>query len=103
MAPHPRLRPLLQRAARHDDGPHPDHLQNGRAAPRGCVMPDSLSTALPAAVAPHPGTQPAEPFRTAAGGRIDRGSPVRFRFDGTTYSGLAGDTLASALLANGVH
>ncbi|MDR3506854.1 MAG: sarcosine oxidase subunit alpha family protein [Caulobacteraceae bacterium] len=42
------------------------------------------------------------PFRTAAGGRHDRGRPVSFSFDGKTYQGFAGDTLASALLANGV-
>src|SRR3954451_24056815 len=42
-------------------------------------------------------------FRTAAGGRIDRTRPLRFTFDGRTYGGFAGDTLASALLANGVH
>ncbi|HRK23423.1 MAG TPA: sarcosine oxidase subunit alpha family protein [Beijerinckiaceae bacterium] len=42
-------------------------------------------------------------FRTAAGGRIDRTSPLRFSFDGLTYRGFKGDTLASALLANGVH
>ena len=36
------------------------------------------------------------------GGRIDRSRPVRFTFDGVSYSGYAGDTLASALLANGV-
>ena len=41
--------------------------------------------------------------RTPAGGRIDRSRPVRFTFDGRSYSGYAGDTLASALLANGVH
>ena len=35
--------------------------------------------------------------------RIDRGKPVSFTFDGRTYGGFAGDTLASALLANGVH
>ena len=35
--------------------------------------------------------------------RIDRSAPVTFTFDGQTYSGFAGDTLASALLANGVH
>ncbi|EEW24547.1 sarcosine oxidase subunit alpha family protein [Rhodobacter ferrooxidans] len=35
-------------------------------------------------------------------GLIDRGSPVRFRFDGVEYDGFRGDTLASALLANGV-
>jgi sarcosine oxidase subunit alpha len=42
-------------------------------------------------------------MRTAAGGRIDRTRPLRFTFDGASYEGLAGDTLASALLANGVH
>lgn len=42
-------------------------------------------------------------FRTARGGRVDRARPLRFRFDGRAYEGLAGDTLASALLANGVH
>ncbi|HTT01979.1 MAG TPA: sarcosine oxidase subunit alpha family protein [Steroidobacteraceae bacterium] len=42
-------------------------------------------------------------LRLAAGGRIDRTRPLRFRFDGRTYDGLQGDTLASALLANGVH
>jgi sarcosine oxidase subunit alpha len=42
-------------------------------------------------------------FRTARGGRVDRARPLRFRFDGKAFEGLAGDTLASALLANGVH
>ena len=40
--------------------------------------------------------------RLASGGRIDRSQKLSFSFDGTTYSGYAGDTLASALLANGV-
>jgi sarcosine oxidase subunit alpha len=42
-------------------------------------------------------------FRTSSGGRIDRSKPLEFAFDGVRYVGLAGDTLASALLANGVH
>jgi sarcosine oxidase subunit alpha len=42
-------------------------------------------------------------LRTASGGRVDRTRKLRFTFDGTAYEGLAGDTLASALLANGVH
>jgi sarcosine oxidase subunit alpha len=42
-------------------------------------------------------------FRTAGGGRIDRTQPLRFSFDGKWYQGYGGDTLASALLANGVH
>jgi sarcosine oxidase subunit alpha len=43
-----------------------------------------------------------QPRRLDKGGRIDRSRPLRFRFDGKTYSGFAGDTLASALLANDV-
>jgi len=41
--------------------------------------------------------------RLASGGRIDRTRPLGFTFDGARYQGYAGDTLASALLANGVH
>jgi sarcosine oxidase subunit alpha len=43
-----------------------------------------------------------QPQRLPDGGRIDRSQPLRFRFDGRRYEGYAGDTLASALLANGV-
>ncbi|WP_213880434.1 2Fe-2S iron-sulfur cluster-binding protein [Pseudomonas sp. dw_358] len=32
---------------------------------------------------------------------IDRGQPLHFSFDGTDYQGVQGDTIASALLANG--
>ncbi|MCV2864569.1 sarcosine oxidase subunit alpha family protein [Albidovulum sediminicola] len=39
--------------------------------------------------------------RLDAGGRIDRTCPVSFRWDGLTYHGFNGDTLASALMANG--
>ena len=42
-------------------------------------------------------------MRTARGGRIDRSRPLQFTFDGVSYGGFAGDTLASALLANDVH
>jgi len=38
-----------------------------------------------------------------AGGQIDRSKTVRFTFDGLPYQGHPGDTLASALLANGVR
>lgn len=41
--------------------------------------------------------------RLAAGGHIDRAHPTTFTFDGRTLHGYAGDTLASALLANGVR
>lgn len=39
--------------------------------------------------------------RMSAGGRINRAIPVTFTFNGKTYQGFEGDTLASALLANG--
>jgi sarcosine oxidase subunit alpha len=42
-------------------------------------------------------------FRIAHGGRIDRDNQLKFSFNGKTYTGQAGDTLASALLANGIH
>lgn len=45
----------------------------------------------------------AQPFRLADGGRIDRSKPLTFKFDGKSYKGFAGDTLASALLAHGRH
>ena len=41
--------------------------------------------------------------RLPHGGRVDRASPLTFTFNGRTYQGYQGDTLASALLANGVH
>ena len=37
-----------------------------------------------------------------AGSRIDRSRPVTFEFEGRPYEGYAGDTIASALAANGV-
>jgi sarcosine oxidase subunit alpha len=40
--------------------------------------------------------------RLKSGGLIDRARPIQFRFDGRAMSGFAGDTLASALIANGV-
>ncbi|MFJ2007253.1 sarcosine oxidase subunit alpha family protein [Streptomyces chartreusis] len=42
------------------------------------------------------------PFRHPTRGRIHRDEPLTFTFDGTEYQGFRGDTLASALLANGV-
>jgi sarcosine oxidase, subunit alpha len=36
-------------------------------------------------------------------GRVDRTRPVRFTFDGRALTGFHGDTLASALLRNGIH
>lgn len=43
------------------------------------------------------------PRRSTEGSRIDRGRTIRFSFDGKSYHGHPGDTLASALMANGVR
>ncbi|MBX2883955.1 MAG: sarcosine oxidase subunit alpha family protein [Granulosicoccus sp.] len=40
--------------------------------------------------------------RLGTGGRINRGKTLNFRYDNKSYQGFEGDTLASALLANGV-
>ncbi|WP_308465510.1 sarcosine oxidase subunit alpha family protein [Rathayibacter soli] len=42
------------------------------------------------------------PRRLQTGGRIDRSTQLRFTVDGRPFSGHPGDTVASALLANGV-
>ncbi|TGU42016.1 hypothetical protein EN795_35905, partial [bacterium M00.F.Ca.ET.152.01.1.1] len=43
----------------------------------------------------------AQSNRLVTGGLIDRAAPLNFAFDGKTMTGFAGDTLASALVANG--
>ena len=43
------------------------------------------------------------PFRTSQGGRIARDTTLTFTFNDRELTGHVGDTLASALLANGVH
>ena len=40
-------------------------------------------------------------YRLARGGAVDRGARIPFTWDGRRMTGLAGDTLASALMANG--
>ncbi len=43
-----------------------------------------------------------KPYRLATGGRlIDRATKIHFSFDGKPMTGFAGDTVASAVLANG--
>ena len=49
------------------------------------------------------GTPMSQPARLPTGGEIDRARPREFRFDGRPLTGFAGDTVASALIANGVH
>ena len=42
-------------------------------------------------------------YRLDSGGRIDRSRRLDFTFDGEAFGGHPGDTLASALTANGVR
>jgi sarcosine oxidase subunit alpha len=42
-------------------------------------------------------------FRVSGRGRVDHTQPIQFTFDGKKIKGFKGDTVASALLANGIH
>ena len=42
-------------------------------------------------------------FRIENGGLINREKKISFKFNNKSYFGYEGDTLASALIANGVH
>jgi len=42
-------------------------------------------------------------FRLSSGGQINRSESISFKFNGRILYGYKGDTLASALLANGIH
>ena len=44
-----------------------------------------------------------ENFRLEKGGLINRNKKISFKFNGKKYFGYEGDTIASALIANGVH
>ncbi|MCF3130144.1 sarcosine oxidase subunit alpha family protein [Streptomyces olivochromogenes] len=75
----------------------PEEPQAGPAAepPAGVQKADPL-------VSGASGVGEDQPFRLPTRGRIHRDAPLTFTFDGTEYQGYRGDTLASALLANGV-
>src|SRR5206468_3246653 len=76
---------LVQPDARYRLAPDPGRLSDRRGAT------GSRSAAV------------TQPFRLPRGGHIDREQVLHFRFDGREYEGHPGDTLASALLANGVR
>ena len=42
-------------------------------------------------------------YRLSSGGQINRSETISFKFNGKAFYGFKGDTLASALLANGIH
>ncbi|BBC29839.1 Ferredoxin [Streptomyces graminofaciens] len=99
-------------------GPSTVTSQPGPAQPAGPALADEavqaesggLGAAAPrdgtgrggGGAAPVSGSAASHPFRHPTHGRVDRDTPLTFTFDGTAYQGYRGDTLASALLANGV-
>ncbi len=42
-------------------------------------------------------------FRLPSGGQVNKAEKISFKFNGKIFLGFKGDTLASALLANGIH
>ncbi|WP_406438803.1 sarcosine oxidase subunit alpha family protein [Streptomyces sp. NBC_01613] len=95
----PRPESVESRTATSEPSPAPS------ARPASADEAPSGPTGGPEAEPPVTGTDGAgdnQPFRLRTRGRIDRDAPLTFVFDGTEYQGYRGDTLASALLANGV-
>jgi sarcosine oxidase subunit alpha len=97
--------------ARHGVLPDPNDAGSSRELEDKSARAEGSSTAEPANRAPAvnpvvPGRarvrEADQPFRLPSGGRIERDRRLTFVFDGTEYAGFCGDTLASALLANGV-
>ncbi|AJF69075.1 sarcosine oxidase subunit delta family protein [Streptomyces vietnamensis] len=79
-----------------------DEARSGPTGIQGAEPPGGVEGAAPPEGGTGRGGRDDHPFRTPTGGRIDRGTPLTFTFDGIRYEGFRGDTLASALLANGV-
>ncbi|OIK02083.1 sarcosine oxidase subunit delta family protein [Streptomyces monashensis] len=83
--------------------PRPTTARRAAAVPaRPAIEGKAPSEPRGVLAAEPPARLASQPHRLAAGGRIDRATPLTFTFDGTEYQGYRGDTLASALLANGV-
>ncbi|MEV6053635.1 sarcosine oxidase subunit delta family protein [Streptomyces sp. NPDC052107] len=82
-------------------GEFEDKARSGPAGVQGAEPPGGVEGAEPLEDGAGRGGG-GETLRTPAGGRIDRDTPLTFTFDGNEYQGHRGDTLASALLANGV-
>ena len=88
LAPFKWVRSVLQCRSKHGQRQVPGNLCGRRTAPYRRRIARGIEMSR---------------YRIAGKGRVNHTKPVRFTFDGKTYSGLEGDTVASALLANGVH
>ncbi|MBE8470452.1 sarcosine oxidase subunit alpha family protein [Streptomyces justiciae] len=122
--PHPSARPasedeaLPSRTPTHPQGASPsdagpgiparpafeDEALSGPTGGQGAEPPDGVEGAEPLqdGTGRGGGGEETQPFRHPTRGRITRTTPLTFTFDGTEYQGYQGDTLASALLANGI-
>ncbi|MCW8376684.1 sarcosine oxidase subunit alpha family protein [Streptomyces justiciae] len=91
--PHPSARPACE-----------DEALSGPTGVQGAEPPGGVEGAAPLqdGTGRGGGGEETQPFRHPTRGRITRTTPLTFTFDGTEYQGYQGDTLASALLANGV-
>ncbi|MFJ3891687.1 sarcosine oxidase subunit delta family protein [Streptomyces sp. NPDC090083] len=82
--------------------PGPTGVQGAEPSRSGAEGAAPLEDGTDSGTAPITGPAAGHPFRHPTHGRIHRDTPLTFTFDGTAYQGYKGDTLASALLANGV-
>ncbi|MFI5473608.1 sarcosine oxidase subunit delta family protein [Streptomyces cacaoi] len=81
----------------------PAALEPGPAVPARPAIEDEAPSGPNGGLGAEPPARlESQPHRLATGGRIHRDNPLTFTFDGTDHQGYRGDTLASALLANGV-
>src|SRR6478736_3301887 len=95
-----RLPAMVQHAPRHRHLRHPGRLPDGSAPSRHRPhSPHRHQPRLPGRSSQM--TAQPQSARLSTGGRIDRSVTWRFTLDGREYTGHPGDTLASALLANG--
>ncbi|MFE7766563.1 sarcosine oxidase subunit delta family protein [Streptomyces sp. NPDC057438] len=95
----PEPRPALSARPASEDEAVQAEARSGGAAPRSGV---EGAQPLQDGTGRGGGGETTQPFRHPTRGRIDRDTALTFTFDGTEYQGHRGDTLASALLANGV-
>src|SRR4051794_13114994 len=89
------LSALVQRHSGNRERPHSPILPDGRDAAGWNARAGPCAGAREALMA--------QAYRFPKGGRIDRSKPIAILFNGKSVEGYEGDTLASALVANGTH
>ena len=84
-------------------GPTKEYWYHANGCRRWLVVSCATRGTIPSWAWNSPSDEQAGTMRLNKGGLIDRNRPLRFTFDGRDYNGFAGDTLASALVANDVR